>query len=167
MGTLNQTIDEIRGYIFDLQPPPLCELHTSLRNLVRDLRLDTRLEVEFQVTERCTGQLTPQQAANLTQIAREALRNVVQHADARRVVIGLQCNDERVCLTVADDGKGLDPAVPAGAGQRGWGIANMRARAGQIGGQLTLDSAPGQGVRLTVTAPYGNGRERSEVRRQK
>jgi len=164
MGTLNQTIDEIRGYVFDLQPPPLCELHTSLRNLVRSLQLDTRLEVEFRVTEHCPGQLAPQQTANLTQIAREALRNVVQHADARRVVIGLQCDDERVCLTVADDGKGLDPALPAGAGQQGWGITNMRARAELMGGQFTLDSAPGQGMRLTVTAPYDNGRERSEAR---
>jgi signal transduction histidine kinase len=164
MGTLNQTIDEIRGYILDLRTPPLCELQAGLRSLVRDLRLDTMLEVDYQITEQCPRQLTPQQIANLTQIAREALRNVVQHADARRVVVSLQCDDQQVCLAVTDDGKGLDPALPAGAGRRGWGIANMRARADQMGGQFTLDSAPGQGVRLTVTAPYGNGRERSEVR---
>ena len=164
MGTLNQTIDEIRGYIFDLQPPPLCELQAGLRSLVRNLRLDTLLEVDYQVTEQCPHQLTPQQTANLTQIAREALRNVVQHADARRVVVSLQCDDQQVCLAVTDDGKGLDPALPAGAGRRGWGIANMRARADLMGGQLTLDSAPGQGVCLTVTAPYGDGHEPSEVR---
>jgi signal transduction histidine kinase len=164
MGTLSQTIDDIRGYIFDLQPAPLCELQAGLRSLVRDLRLDTLLEVDFQITEHCPRQLAPQQIANLTQIAREALRNVVQHADARRVVISLDCDDHHVCLTVADDGKGLDPALPARAGQRGWGIANMRARADLMGGQFTLDSAPGQGVRLAVTAPYSNGRERSEVR---
>ena len=164
MGTLNQTIDDIRGYIFDLQPAPLCELQAGLRSLVRNLRLDTMLEVDFQLTEHCPRQLTPQQIANLTQIAREALRNVVQHAEARRVVVRLDCDDHRMCLTVTDDGKGLDPASPASAGRRGWGIANMRARAELMGGQFTLDSVPGQGVRLTVTAPYGNGHERSEVR---
>ncbi len=118
----------------------------------------------IQITERCPHQATPQQVANLTQIAREALRNVVQHADAQHVIVSLHCDDHQVRLTVADDGKGLDPASLAGTGQRGWGIANMRARAELIGGQFTIDSEPGKGVRLTVTAPYGNGHERSEVR---
>ena len=163
MGTLNQAIDDIRGYIFDLQPRPLCELQAGLRSLIRDLRLDTMMEVDFQVTEHCPRQATPQQIANLTQIAREALRNVVQHADARRVVVSLDCDDQRMCLMVTDDGKGLAPASPAAAGRRGWGIANMRARAELMGGQLTLDSTPDRGVRLTVTAPYDNGHERPEA----
>jgi signal transduction histidine kinase len=164
MGNLNQTIEEIRGYIFDLQPPLLCELQGALRGLVRNLRLDTLLEVDFQVTEHCPHELTPQQIANLTQIAREALRNVVEHADAQRVVVSLSCDDHSVCLSVRDDGKGLSPALAGDTGRRGLGIANMRTRAELIGGQLSLDSAPGQGVCLTVTAPYGNGRERSETR---
>ena len=164
MGTLNQTTDEIRGYIFDLQPPQLCELQAGLRSLIRNLRRDTMLEVDYEITERCPHQATPQQVAHLTQIAREALRNVVQHADAQHVIVGLHCDDHQVRLTVADDGKGLDPASLAGTGQRGWGIANMRARAELIGGQFTIDSEPGKGVRLTVTAPYGNGHERSEAR---
>jgi signal transduction histidine kinase len=164
MGTLNQTIDEIRGYIFDLQPPQLCELQAGLRSLIRNLRHDTMLDVDYEITERCPHQATPQQVAHLTQIAREALRNVVQHAGAQHVVVSLYCDDNQVRLTVTDDGKGLDPASPAGGRQRGLGIANMRARADLIGGQFTLDSAPGQGVRLTVTAPYGAGHERSEVR---
>jgi len=63
MGTLNQTIDEIRGYILDLRTPPLCELQAGLRSLVRDLRLDTMLEVDYQITEQCPRQLTPQQIA--------------------------------------------------------------------------------------------------------
>lgn len=164
MGTLNQTIDDIRGYIFELQPPQLCELQAGLRSLVRNLRRDTMLEIDFQITERCPHQATPQQVAHLTQIAREALRNVVQHADAKHVVVSLYCDDSQVRLTVTDDGKGLDPASPAAAGRRGWGIANMRARAELMGGQFALDSELGQGVCLTVTAPYHNGRERSETR---
>ncbi len=164
MGTLNQTIDEIRSYIFELQPPQLCELQAGLRSLVRNLRRDTMLEIDFQITERCPHQATPQQVAHLTQIAREALRNVVQHADAHHVVVSLYCDDGQVRLTVTDDGKGMDPASPGGLGRRGWGIANMRTRAELMGGQFTLDSAPGEGVRLAVTAPYNNGRERSGTR---
>ena len=122
------------------------------------------LEVDFQITEHCPRQATPQQIANLTQIAREALRNVAQHADAKHVVVSLDCDDRQMCLTVADDGKGLSSAVQSSASHRGWGVANMRTRAELMGGQFSLDSTPGQGVRLTVIAPYDNGHGRSEAR---
>ena len=164
MGTLNETIQDIRGYIFDLQAPRPSELQDALRSLISNLSLDNLLEVDFQAAGHCPHQLTPQQVANLTQIVREALHNVVQHANARHVVVNLNCQDHRVCLTVTDDGKGLDPAPPAIYDRRGFGIANMRARAELMGGQFALDSTPGQGVRVTVVAPYGNGRGRSEAR---
>jgi signal transduction histidine kinase len=164
MGTLNQTIDDIRGYIFDLQTPPPCELQDELQNLVSNLKLDTLLEVDFRGAEPCPGHLTPLQIANLTQITREALHNIVQHADARHVAVDLSYDDHHVCLTVTDDGKGLDPAQPADNHHRGFGIANMRARAELMGGQFTLESAPGQGARVTVVAPYGDNHRRSEAR---
>lgn len=168
MGTLDQSITDIRSYVYDLQSAaPPRELRTILRKLVDDLRLDTLLEVNLQMTEHCHKQLTPQQTAHLTQIAREALSNIVQHADAHHVAITLSCTDDNVRLTVADDGRGLDSTRQIHPGHEGHGIGNMQTRAQLLGGQFAMESTPGHGVQLTVVAPFsggdgGNGKQREE-----
>jgi signal transduction histidine kinase len=66
--------------------------------------------------------------------------------------------DHRTVLCrVADDGSGFDvDRIPAAAALRGSrGLANMSARAGQLGGELHMRSAPGQGTMLTMTVPRG------------
>ncbi len=162
MNTLGKTIQDIRGYIFDLQTGASPhELGAILSSLVGDLRLESLLDVNLDVAEHCRQQLTPQQTSQLIQIAREALRNVVQHAEAGHVTISVRCMDDGVHLTVADDGRGIDPETLAHGRARGRGLNNMRARARLIGGDLTMETKPGEGVRLTVTAPYGDGNGRS------
>jgi signal transduction histidine kinase len=87
---------------------------------------------------------------------KESLHNVVRHAAARHVAIRLTVAAGRFTLTVADDGRGMNPAAIV-AGQ---GFASLRHRAGLLGGQAEIHSAPGAGVtvtftgRLTVTAPH-------------
>ena len=54
-------------------------------------------------------------------------------------------------LTIADNGKGFDPKSP----RRGhYGVTTMRERAAKVGGETTIDSAPGQGTRITLELPY-------------
>ena len=165
---LNRTIQDIRSYIFDLRTEePTRELETVLGGLVRDLRLDTLLEVDLQVVGQRCWQMTPQQVAHLTQIAREALSNVVQHAHAQHVRVDLQYSDNCVCLAVADDGQGLvakDLDAVRGSGN---GIANMQERARQLGGELDLESSAGQGLRLTVTVPCPDGGSADQDRGRK
>ncbi|MCU0450835.1 MAG: hypothetical protein MUC97_13505 [Bernardetiaceae bacterium] len=55
----------------------------------------------------------------------------------------------QLALQVADNGAGFDPA--AGSPNGHYGLANMRKRAAEIGAQLTIDSQPGTGTRVTVT----------------
>lgn len=160
---LNRTIRDIRNYIFDLQAEELPHpLEKVLENLVRDLRIDTLLEVNLNVAGQCCWQMTPQQVAHLTQIAREALSNVVQHAQAEHVTVDLQYNKDSVCLTVADDGQGaVLQTLDRGRGS-GQGIANMQDRARQLGGELSLESRPGHGMRLSATVPCPDGSNRAE-----
>jgi len=89
------------------------------------------------------------------QIAREALSNVVQHAQARRVLVSLQYEGEQIRLSVVDDGRGMQVGEVNGDGQTGHGIANMRARARLMGGDLFLASAPDRGTRAEVIVPCG------------
>jgi len=155
MGTLNEAIQDIRGYVLDLHgAAPRHELQAVLSKLANDLRLDTLLEVELSMTEPCRTQLTAQQTAHLSQIAREALRNIAEHANARHVAISLDCSDSVACLTVVDDGQGIDLESLSSNGHMGRGIANMQARARLMGGQFSIESAPGKGMRLTVSTPF-------------
>lgn len=154
MGALDQTIQDIRNYIFDLQGDEVArDLESRLQELVQDLRLDTLLEVDLQIIgPRCCR--PPQQlTAHFTQIAREALSNVVQHAQAGQAQVTLAYEGHQIRLVVADDGAGLEPAILETAAPDGHGIPNMQARARLLGGELAIRSAGGQGTEVTVTAP--------------
>jgi len=87
---------------------------------------------------------------NLFLSVKEALNNVVRHAEASEVRLSLQVKDGALLLTVEDNGKGL-PAAPPSDGQDG--LASMRARIASLGGNLAIHSAPGTGTRLDFTVP--------------
>ena len=154
MQALDLTVQDIRRYIFDLRAAEQGrELERILENLVHNLRLDTLIEVDLEVKgQRCCW-LDVERIAHVTQVAREALSNVVQHANATHVTVGLTYGGHQTLLTVHDNGTGLDPETLNGGNPWGQGIANMQARAGLLGGDLILDSKPGQGLRLVLTIP--------------
>jgi signal transduction histidine kinase len=83
-------------------------------------------------------------------IGREALANVVKHADATTAWVTVEARPGRVIVEIRDDGHGFDPA----SGHPGhFGLDSMRSRASEIGGALTISSAPGQGTVVRVEAP--------------
>lgn len=89
---------------------------------------------------------------NLFMAVKEALNNVVKHADARQVRFGLEYAGNRLTVGIADDGHGFHPEEVGG---RGNGVENMRRRMGGIGGELILQSEPGEGtlIKLQVSLP--------------
>jgi signal transduction histidine kinase len=90
----------------------------------------------------------------LFRIGQEALNNVVKHAEARTVRIGLRQDRDGIHLRVKDDGQGFDPKALAGAGQAGGlGLVGMRERARALHGELRFESEPGKGAAVTVTVP--------------
>ena len=87
----------------------------------------------------------------LFSIAHNALTNVIRHANASEVVIGLDCDGEELRLSVSDDGGGLPEDYEA----RGHGFRNMRADAGRMGGVLEVQSdGDGGGTTVTCVVPY-------------
>ena len=159
MDALNQTIDDIRRYIFDLRSAEQSRaLESVLEELVQDLRLDTLLEVDLEVVgQRCCW-LGGQEVAHMTQIVREALSNIVQHADASRVTVGLSYLGSATRLTVADDGRGIDLKALSDRDGLGQGITNMQARARTMAAHLDLASEPGKGFKMVLTIPCTNGK---------
>lgn len=93
----------------------------------------------------------------LFRVAQEALANVARHAQVNKAVVQLHYDPDRVSLRVCDRGLGFDP-VQRFHPPRGWGLAGMRERVESLSGQLTLQSAPGQGTVVTVEIPLDDER---------
>ena len=90
-------------------------------------------------------------ATALFRIVQEAFTNVLRYAGARRVHVSLRADGGELVLSVADDGCGFDPAAVA-AGEH-FGLVGMRERVAALQGALDIDSAAGEGTRITVSLP--------------
>ncbi len=82
-------------------------------------------------------------------VAQEALANTARHSAASRVDVGLRRDAAGVELMVVDDGRGF----AFEDAERGLGIGGMRERALLVGGELTIESRPGQGTSVRLTVP--------------
>jgi len=153
LGELRQlsrgALAEMRALLLELRPAALIE--TSLLDLLHQLADAAAGREDIQVQVRVQGYcpLPPDVHVALYRIAQEALNNVVKHAQARRAVVSLCCQDRQVELEVSDDGCGFDPAAVQ-PDHLGLGIIRERAR--DIGAVLSVESQPGQGT--TVTAVW-------------
>ena len=92
--------------------------------------------------------LTKEEEREILSIAREALSNCARHAHAAHAEVAIRKRGEKIQVTVRDDGAGFSTA--AGSVKRGYGLANMEARAKKIGGTLRVRSEPGHGTNITA-----------------
>ncbi|MBD0424947.1 sensor histidine kinase [Streptomyces sp. NPDC052309] len=154
---------EARRFVHDLAPADLARgggLDTALRALAARESGD-HLTVRVQVDDGGRAPLLPDRVQSaLLRIAQGALANVREHAGATTAALSLTLLDDQVVLDVSDDGHGFDPAVLADtpAGLRGHGLPAMRARLRQLGGTLTVESAPGEGTVLSAAVPLESPR---------
>lgn len=85
----------------------------------------------------------------LLAVTQEALTNVARHADTDRADVHLTYAGDGVTLTVADHGRGFDPAETNG----GYGLRSIRERVARIGGAVEIATGPGRGTRVHVEVP--------------
>ncbi len=86
-------------------------------------------------------------------IVQEALSNVRRHATARRAGVELVVQEGHLEVKVTDDGQGFDSSKLVRGDPLRFGISTMRERAASIGAELTIESLPGAGTRLSVRIP--------------
>ncbi|MCL7453142.1 MAG: histidine kinase [Anaerolineae bacterium] len=141
---------EMRALIFELRPDSLEKdgLVVALTRQAAALRARHELEVKTELCQEPDFPLEVKEA--LYRIAREALNNVVKHAQASRVVIRLPHPHDAAVLEVQDDGVGFDPQREY-PGQMG--LNSMRERAAELRGALEIESAAGEGTCLRVRIP--------------
>jgi signal transduction histidine kinase len=111
--------------------------------------------IPVRVVAEDVGELDAVAARELEWILREALRNAERHAHATSVQVRLRTLGGRAVLTVADDGEGFEPPDDLQDLVRGrhFGVVGMRERAQLAGGDLSVESAPGEGCVLSVWVP--------------
>jgi len=142
---------EMREQLHDLYPTALSEagLVQVLADHCRILKRQYALPLEFQADEEPPLSMVQRKA--LYYIAREALWNVVKHADATQVEVRLRMAEGQVVLSVTDDGVGFDPLTAARKGTIG--LRSMEERTKLLGGVFRLQSKPGGGTRVTAQIP--------------
>jgi signal transduction histidine kinase len=147
-------VREMRSLVFELRPAEI-----EVDGLVPTLRkhIDVLQRVygtDIELTVEGSRQLEGSTEKELFRIAQEAIRNALRHSGSARISVDLRLRDSMVCLSVTDDGVGFDPASPQVRG-RHLGLTSMLERAQLLGGNLHIDSAPGQGARVWMEARVG------------
>jgi signal transduction histidine kinase len=144
--------------------------HHRVREVVADLREQAELEDFDEAVRRTTTEVAEQLGVRVTcevvgqavlpvatrqhalAIVQEALVNAHRHGHTRRAAVRLKTVGKDTTIEVSDDGIGFEPeAVLHGDGR--YGLTIMEERAQMAGGRLDLDSAPGNGTRVTVRLP--------------
>ncbi|WP_404951830.1 sensor histidine kinase [Streptomyces sp. ARC12] len=145
---------EARRFVHDLAPADLADGHgldDALRSLAERETSDT-LRIRFHQDGTPATALPDRVQSALLRIAQGALANIREHSAATTATLTLSHLDNQVVLDIADDGRGFDP-VGQPRGVRGHGLPAMRARVQQLGGILTVESAPGEGTVLSAAIP--------------
>ncbi|HEX8298713.1 MAG TPA: CheR family methyltransferase [Rubricoccaceae bacterium] len=133
-----------------LQSPDLVDTLDWLAELKRtQLQMDIGVETGGPVPVP-----DPDTRALLYQSLRELLFNVVKHAGVREATVRAHRDGPDVVVEVEDRGKGFAPG--AGSKTGGFGLFSVRERLELAGGRLGLDTAPGEGTRVTLTLPAGS-----------
>lgn len=140
---------EIRRLVYNLRPPVLDEF--GLVSAIREHIVPYSGPHGLQVTLSAPEPMPPLSAAvevAAYRIALEAFTNVVQHAQAQRCQIGISLENEWLLLQVSDDGQGLSTMAHAGVG-----LASMRERASELGGECSVENIPTGGLRVQARLP--------------
>ncbi len=149
--TAQQALQEMRLLIFELRPSALEEegLAGAIKARLEAVETRTGIEVSLDVNGDTRLPLDIEEA--LYRIAQESLNNILKHAHASHVHVGLTLHDNSAVMVIDDDGIGFEgTAVDFGGGL---GLQGMEERARQIGAIISITSIPEEGTQVRVEVP--------------
>lgn len=146
------TFQKVRNFIFELRPMMLDDLGLvpTVRRYSDAFKEQTSLDVSVMVTGN-ERRLEPYLEVMLFRAIQELLGNAARHSQATQVKVMLDMGEDRVRVSVDDNGRGFDPEVV----HRGnsLGLKLIRERAEMLGGSFDVDSAIGKGTRVSFAVP--------------
>jgi two-component system sensor histidine kinase DegS len=151
-GAAATTFQQVRDFIFDLRPMMLDDLGLAptVKRYCNSFREKSKLDVVVSVSGN-ERRLEPYMEVMVFRSMQEMLNNVVAHAQATQVKVQLDMGMELIRLSVEDNGKGFNEEEVAD--EQGLGIKVIRDRVGMLGGEFDIDSALGQGARISLALP--------------
>jgi signal transduction histidine kinase/ligand-binding sensor domain-containing protein len=121
------------------------------------------------MVEGASRELNPILRDDVYRIAGEAMRNALEHAQARHIEVELHYDKHELRLRIRDDGKGIDPEILRNQGRSGhFGVQGMRERAKLVGGRLEIWSELDSGTEVELSIPasiayVASGRRQSKA----
>lgn len=146
-GSLRGSLRSLRSLLVEIHPPSLGTV--GLAGALEDLVAPAAAHgVAAHLDTDGLGTVDPEAAALLWRVAQEAVRNVLRHADASTLHVGVSGEGTAVRLVVEDDGRGFDPAEARD--RTSFGLRGLRGLVEEAGGVLEVTAAPGRGTRVVV-----------------
>jgi signal transduction histidine kinase len=127
----------------------ITKLASTLQQIVHRFQTASQMPIELVLSDSPPTVVTLGQQVHLRQVAQEAISNSLRHGHCRHIKVELRRANQHLQLRVADDGAGFDAAHS----RTGQGLANIQARAVQLGGQLQILSQPGRGTEIILDIP--------------
>ena len=145
---------EVKHAVWDLQSPILenADLGTALTRIAKQISPDSNPRVTVQIQ----GDARPLSKSiehHLLRIGQEAITNAVKHARANHIAVTVTYTENKMRLSVQDDGCGFHPDAILSHGVGHFGLRSLRVRGKRMNGQLDVSSKPGQGTTVQVTVP--------------
>jgi signal transduction histidine kinase len=152
-GMVDETLEEIRRAVNTLGPAVLDDvgLAEAIERACVDLgeRLEIEVDCDVQLPEQG---LPPAIETSCYRVVQEALTNITRYAQPSHVQVRVRVESGIATVRVRDDGRGFDPEAALRAG-RSRGLVGMRERAELLGGELRIESTPGEGATVTAVFP--------------
>jgi two-component system, NarL family, sensor kinase len=145
---VGKAINDLRDLSRSLHGDKISELGLpdSISNEIRILQNTGLYQTKLNITGN-KYRMQPQKEMIFFRIVQECINNAVKHAAAKQLEFSLLYEPTVFRMSIADDGKGFDPATLKSA-ETGIGLKNMKDRAGLIGATLHIHSSPGNGTRV-------------------
>jgi len=152
VGHVDEAVEKVRDISANLRPAMLDDLGFEAAAEWFLNQCEGRTGLAFQWNSEPSGEsvLKGEVATALFRILQECMTNISRHSNASSVSVDYRESDERVKLDVRDNGNGFDPGKVR---RSGFGLVGMRERVTMMGGDLTIESAIGKGVHISVMLP--------------
>ncbi|HMK05099.1 MAG TPA: PAS domain S-box protein, partial [Ferruginibacter sp.] len=145
---ISSAITEIRNLSHSLIPPSLneSELLGAINNIIEVTQQTSEMRISLQSFGFDESNVSDKLKLSIYRIIQEQFNNILKHAGAQRVIVGLFQDKERIKLSIKDDGVGFDTGKKA----NGVGLMNIKTRASLFNGEVIIISSPGKGCEIKV-----------------
>ncbi len=151
---IDDACEEVRNISHNMMPTALIRLGLipAIEEMVSEINGSNQLAAQF-ITN-TTMRFSETKEITIYRIVQEVVNNMIKHAKASEIVISMNLVDEKIQLSIKDNGTGFDTILVSQSTGLGW--KNIYSRVGMLEGTINIDSFPGNGTTVNVFFPSSN-----------